>query len=83
MRSLPFIFAAAVTSVFFGFAIHQFIAVSRIAGVLLMVPAVLAALWAQAELRAATRRPDRVDQLIASALAETRDQQWLRDGKRP
>lgn len=82
MRNLPFILAAAATGTLAGFAIHQFIAGSRTAGGLLIMSAVLAGLWAQAALPAATRRPDRVDRLIASALAEARDQQWLRDGRR-
>jgi hypothetical protein len=83
MRSLLFILAAATTGTLAGVAIHQLIDGSRTAGGLLIVSAVLAALWAQAQLRATARRPDRVDRLIASALDEARDQQWLRDGKRP
>ncbi|MGV9779735.1 hypothetical protein [Streptosporangium sp. NPDC003464] len=33
--------------------------------------------------RRAERRPDRVDRLIEQALAETRDHQWLREGRQP
>ncbi|SFK91842.1 hypothetical protein SAMN05216275_14123 [Streptosporangium canum] len=83
MRNRLPLAAAAATGFFPGIAIHQLIAGSRTAGGLLIVSAVLAALWWSAERRAATRRPDRVDQLIEQALAETRDQQWLRDGRRP
>ncbi|MEV4179897.1 hypothetical protein AB0J28_00440 [Streptosporangium canum] len=81
MRSRRLLLAATATGFFPGIAIHQFIDGSRTAGGLLAVSAVLAALWWSAERRAATRRPDRVDQLIEQALAEVRDHQRLRDGR--